>query len=134
MIAVDTNVLVRYFVNDDRRQAARARALIEEALGQGDQIYVGLVVLVELLWVLEYLYGFTRKEIADVASDILSRSCFHVQNRDPVEHALKAFSRGKADFSDYVSTFLAGQFSNCPLHTFDKKCKEPDLFVRLGRR
>jgi len=53
MIAVDTNVLVRFLVRDDAKQAARAAALI-----QANEIWVCKTVLLETEWVLRSLYGF----------------------------------------------------------------------------
>ena len=71
MIALDTNVLVRYLVNDDARQAAVARALLAgltvERLG-----FVCHEVVVELVWVLQRTYGFSRGRIASVLEDLLA--------------------------------------------------------------
>jgi len=60
MIALDTNVLVRYLVRDDAEQAEAARALLE-SLTTDRPGYVCREVAVELVWVLERAYGFSRK-------------------------------------------------------------------------
>ena len=54
MIAVDSNVLVRFLVLDDAKQAARAAALI-----RANEIWVSKTVLLETEWVLRSLYGFS---------------------------------------------------------------------------
>ena len=59
MIAVDTNVLVRFLVRDDAKQAARAAALI-----QANEIWVCKTVLLETEWVLRSLYGFSPESLA----------------------------------------------------------------------
>ena len=57
MLAVDTNIVVRYLVKDDDAQSARAR----EVVGSG-AIFVPLTVVLECEWVLRSLYGFSRPE------------------------------------------------------------------------
>ena len=49
MIGLDTNVLVRYLVEDDEEQAARAAAFIEGISDRGEKLYVPHVVLCELV-------------------------------------------------------------------------------------
>lgn len=59
MLAVDTNLLVRYVTRDDAGQAARAKRLIDR-----DEIFVATTVLLETEWVLRSIYRFSRAEIA----------------------------------------------------------------------
>ena len=68
MIALDTNVLVRYLVRDDQHQAEAARALLESLTIERPG-YVCREVAVELVWVLERAYAFPRDRIATVLSD-----------------------------------------------------------------
>ncbi len=58
MLAVDTNILVRYFADDDPKQSAKARALI-----RGGNIFVCTTVILETEWVLRKLYGFSLPQI-----------------------------------------------------------------------
>jgi predicted nucleic-acid-binding protein len=58
MIAVDTNVIIRYLLNDDVRQAAKAAKLIEHAAAEGDQVFVSTITLAETIWVLQSAYDF----------------------------------------------------------------------------
>jgi predicted nucleic-acid-binding protein len=60
VIAVDTNVVVRFLVNDDREQARRARALVD-----GKDVFVATTVLLETEWVLRSAYEFPRRELID---------------------------------------------------------------------
>ena len=56
MKALDTNVLVRYFAQDDVRQSAIATRLLEDGLGAADRGFVSLLVLLETVWVMESRY------------------------------------------------------------------------------
>ena len=64
MIGLDTNVLVRYVMQDDPRQSARATRLIESFTGE-EPGFVPLVAVLELVWVLSGSYGLSRAQIAD---------------------------------------------------------------------
>jgi len=131
MIAVDTNVLVRYLVNDDEKQAGRAKKLFDTAANANDHIFLGSLILVETAWVLESGYGFTRLELAEVITDLLMSGLFRFEKKEEVAKALDRFRKGKADFSDYLAAEISLAGARSKLHTFDKSCKEPDLYVNI---
>ena len=56
MIALDTNVLVRFLVKDDEQQAELVRVLFMEAEQRKEPLLVPLLVVLELIWVLESVY------------------------------------------------------------------------------
>ena len=58
MLAVDTNIVVRYLTRDDAEQFAKANALIG-----GEDVYVCTTVLLETEWVLRRAYRFSRQRI-----------------------------------------------------------------------
>jgi predicted nucleic-acid-binding protein len=131
MIAIDTNVLVRYLVNDDEKQAERAKHLFDAAANRSDHIFIGCIVLVETVWVLESAYEFTRSEQAEVVTELLAAGLFRFERKEEVEKALDRFRKGKADFSDYLSAEISLAGARSKLHTFDKSCREPDLFLNI---
>ncbi|RMG92649.1 MAG: PIN domain-containing protein, partial [Candidatus Dadabacteria bacterium] len=65
-LGIDTNVLVRYLVQDDPEQSRRAAALIEEGCTPENPGVVSIVVLCELVWVLQRAYGCHRENVAEV--------------------------------------------------------------------
>ena len=67
MIGVDTNVLVRYVVQDDPRQAAAASHFIETTLSEDEPGWLASIVLCEFVWVLEAAYGYARIVLHDIA-------------------------------------------------------------------
>ena len=100
MKAVDTNVLVRYLVQDDPRQGRRAAAFIEAAGPGGEQILIGNIVLRELVWVLESAYGYKKAEIADAVEKILQAAAFRFESKDIVRAAVGEYRASTADFAD----------------------------------
>ena len=71
MIALDTNVLVRFLVNDDAHQAQAARDLLAN-LTADNPGFICREVTVELSWVLERHYGFSRDQIASVFEELIA--------------------------------------------------------------
>ena len=70
MIALDTNLLLRFLVRDDPGQAERVRVLIDETLTVDDPGFVSSVVVVEIAWVLEDHYGRPPEEIKSIFEEL----------------------------------------------------------------
>ena len=100
MIGLDTNVLVRYIVQDDPRQADAAARLIEGRCTARSPGYVSVPVLVELVWVLAGAYRYERGVVAGVIRQLLRTIELLVEDRDAVWSALREFEAGTADFAD----------------------------------
>jgi predicted nucleic-acid-binding protein len=120
MIALDTNVLVRFLVEDDRKQAARARALISRSAAAGIQLFVSDIVFCEIVWVLDSAYGFGREEIAAVLAQLLQTRQLTFQSSDRIAEALGAYGVGHGDFADYVIREEAMEAGCEVVVTFDK--------------
>jgi len=119
MIALDTNVLVRYLTQDDPAQSALATGLIEQQLSAQNPGYVSGVVLAELHWVLSRLYAVDRSGFADIARGLLSAQALRFDNVQAAWNALQAFEDG-FDFVDALLTEL-GDDAGCTVTvTFDR--------------
>jgi len=121
MAAFDTNVLVRYLVQDDAAQLAAATKLIRKCLSSGQTLFIPISVTVELEWVLRSSFGFGKDAVVQTLSDLLSTAELSFQNEQALEVALLLFKRNSADFADCVHIALASQRGEQPLWTFDKK-------------
>ena len=119
MIGLDTNVLVRYIMQDDARQAALANKLIA-GLTVDAPGYVSLVAIVELVWVLESAFNLTRQQVSDALRNLLAVSVFKIDRVAVVASALRLYAEGAADVADCLierSSALAG--CRCTM-TFDR--------------
>lgn len=127
MIGIDTNVLVRYIAQDDATQSRRATSFIEKECNEAAPGFVGLVVLVEVVWVSESRYGATREEVAGIVRRILSIKQLVVQEAETAWKALRLFESSKADFADCLvarSAFAGGCKS---VVTFDKQASKAGM-------
>ena len=119
MIALDTNVLVRFLVRDDEPQAASARTLLA-SLSAEKPGYVCREVVLELVWVLERAYGFPREEIADVLEQLVSTEELVVEAGTDVARAAFRYGSGEAGFSDLMILAAAERSHALPVYTFDQ--------------
>jgi len=113
MIAVDTNVLVRFLVRDDAKQAARAAELIRD-----NQIWISKTVLFETEWVLRSLYGFKPEILVRALRALVGLETVFLEDEVSVAKALDWFKEG-LDFADALHLASAGDATQ--FATFDRK-------------
>ncbi len=130
MIGLDTNVVVRYLVQDEPDQSATASTVIE-ALTEQDPGFLSLVTVVELYWVLRRVYKISTTRCAELVEGLLDARELRVGQDSIVRAALTA-SRGGLDFADAVIAEL-GRVAGCEhTVTFDQRAaqsKEMGLLV-----
>lgn len=119
MIGLDTNVLVRYVAQDDPRQSPKATRLIESLTADAPG-YVGVVSVVELVWVLSGCYGATKREICEVLETLLRTKEIVVAHTATVWKALRKFRHGKAEFADCRIERMADEAECSHTATFDR--------------
>jgi predicted nucleic-acid-binding protein len=119
MIGLDTNVLVRYIAQDDPKQSPKATRLVESLTADAPG-YVGVVAVVELVWVLAGCYGLTRGEIGEVLETLLRTKEIIVAHSDTVWKAVRRFKQGKADFADCLIERSANAAGCAYTTTFDR--------------
>ena len=128
MIGLDTNILVRYLVEDDAVQAAKAARLIETRCTEDAPGFVNRVVLCELVWVLESAYDYPRATIAATLENLLRTAELKVDAADAAWPALTAYRGGGVDFSDAFVGRLNRNAGCDGTATFDKGAARLDDF------
>ena len=132
MIGIDTNVLVRYVVHDDARQAAIASDFIESTLSEDEPGWIARVVLCEFVWVLDGAYGYARGAIAETLARLLEVDRFRVESPALAWRALDAYRDG-ADFADALIA-LGNAHAGCDYTaTFDRGMGKMKQVKVLGR-
>ncbi len=120
MVGLDTNVLLRYLVQDDPAQSLRATEIVERRLTRRDPGFVSLVSILEIVWVLGTLYKRSRLEIADHVEMVLAADTLEVQNEQEVYQAVVALRNGTGTFEDALIGSL-GAWRGCSATlTFDQ--------------
>ena len=119
MIGLDTNVLVRYIMQDDARQSALATRLFE-SLSVASPGFVTLVSVVELAWVLSSAYGLDRDQVVQAFESLLRSKEITVERAEIVWKALRVFQSGNADFADCLIERSAAAGGCDKTMTFDR--------------
>jgi predicted nucleic-acid-binding protein len=131
VIALDTNVLVRFLVDDDPKQSAAAAALIKRVIADGDTLFVSDVVVCETVWVMSVSYDVGRKEIAGVLRNLLRARHVTFRATDQLILALAAYEAGKGDFADYLIREHAHAADCETVATFDRVLLRERGFVAV---
>lgn len=119
MIGLDTNVLVRFLVQDDPAQHQRVVGFVRDALARGEVLFVGDVVLAETVWVLSSAFGCTRDEIAATVRALIEAEGLQLESSQRVLRALARFQQGKGGFTDYLLAMRAIDAGCTEVITFD---------------
>ncbi|MEZ2331861.1 type II toxin-antitoxin system VapC family toxin [Mesorhizobium sp. RCC_202] len=113
MLAIDTNVVVRYLTNDHPEQSARARRLIDS-----QPIFVAITVILEVEWVLRSAYGYEQPAIVNALRVFGGLPTVEMEDAAILSSALD-FSEAGMDFADALHL---ARSAHCERYaTFDRK-------------
>ena len=126
MAALDTNVLVRFLVQDDARQGAAATRLIRNGIKAGGALYIPVTVVLELEWLLRSSFTFDKAAVLQTMFGLLGSFELAFESEGAVEAALGNYADGKADFADCLHAALAMMAQEQPLWTFDRAAAKID--------
>jgi predicted nucleic-acid-binding protein len=119
VIGLDTNVLVRYIVQDDPVQSRKATQLIEGKLGLDDPGFVSLVAMVETSWVLKRAYRLSDLSLAAAIERILQIDVLVVESEQEVFAAMIALKARRGSFADALIGALNAKAGCSRTATFD---------------
>jgi predicted nucleic-acid-binding protein len=121
MRGLDTNVLVRVLLQDDRRQARAAEAAIDSALAAGEPLVVSLLTILETEWVLRTHGGLDKPAIIRTFETLLEARDLLIEDEEVLEQALYAFADSNADFADCLILARYLRFGCSSMLTFDTR-------------
>ena len=131
MTALDTNIIIRFLVRDDEKQSQLVYKKLKEVERNCSQLFIPLVVVLEVIWVLESAYGLSRNDILDSFETMRQMPIFVFDKGSVVDHIINEGRRTRLDLSDLLIAFSA-QASDCTtVLTFDKKASRLSLFQLL---
>lgn len=130
MIGLDTNVIVRYLVQDEPDQSAMASAVID-ALTENEPGFLSLVTVVELYWVLRRAYKIDSASCAELVEGLLDARELRIDREAIVRAALTASSKG-LDFADALIAEI-GRAAGCDhTVTFDQRAAQSNQMRLLA--
>lgn len=132
MKALDTNILVRFLVKDDERQAKAVYDLFKEVESEKGMLFVPITVILETIWVLELVYDVPRSEIVDALRDLLAMPLLQFESRPVVQGLVGSAPEAPTDLYDLLIAHSARHWGCENVLTFDKGAAKSDFFELLG--
>lgn len=132
MTGLDTNVVIRYLVQDEPAQTATANRIFEKELSASNKGHICAVVLCEIVWVLLRAYKQEKNNVQQVIRTLLVADNIEVEHRDSVWKALRDYEAGAADFSDYLIAHVNQERGASVTLTLDRSAAQHRLF-RLAK-
>jgi predicted nucleic-acid-binding protein len=130
VIGLDTNILVRFFAQDEPTQSVGATNLIA-SLSTEDRGYITLVAVTELVWVMQGSYNKTKEETIALLEKLLSTKELLLENAEVIWDAIRSYDGSQADFPDCLIERSAYRAGCKHTATFDGKAARSAGMVLL---
>jgi predicted nucleic-acid-binding protein len=131
MKALDTNIIIRFLVNDDKVQGDKVRTLFERAEDRKETLYISIPVLLEVLWVLSSVYDYNRNEIIRAVESMKLMSILEFEKVDTIEDLILIGKSTKHELDDLLIGLVAKNEGCSSTITFDKHAVKSNLFELL---
>ena len=128
---VDTNVFLRFLVNDDPEKAAACETLFKKAVAGEEILFTTDLVIAEIVWVLESYYELPKKEVQDKVEKILNTPNLVCQNKDIILNALTLYLEKDVDYIDAYNAVFLKKNNIETLYSYDKHFDSIDWLTRL---
>lgn len=123
MQAIDTSLLVRLFVADDADQAQRVRKLFDQHADDDGALWLADIVLVELVWALDRVYGRARDQIAAALQALAGNATVRLESPEAVAEATALYAGSGCDFADGLLCAKARRAGCEAVRTFDRRMR-----------
>lgn len=121
MIGLHTNVVLRYLLQDDKKQTRQANEIFDERLSEREPGFLSLACVLEIVWVLRSLLRQDAVQIAAHLEQLLAADSLVVQNEQQVFEAAFALKRGTGEFEDALIGALDAWAGCEKTLTFDRR-------------
>ncbi len=129
MIGLDTNVLVRYLVQDDPKQARAATALLEQQCTSDEPGWISTNVICEFFWVLRRAYGYPPESILSVLRQLLVTGELALEDPHLVAGAVRDSEKANVDFVDCLIGLRNRERECTTTFTFDRRAAQLSYFT-----
>ena len=132
MIAIDTNILIRFLVKDDQKQSELVYQRFKQAESENEILFIPLLVVLEVIWVLQTVYEISDNDILSAIGELLLVPVLRFESQSVVQGFISSAYGTKFDLSDILIAHSAHS-SDCQfVLTFDKKASKFKYFDLLS--
>lgn len=129
MKALDTNILIRFLVEDDKKQADKAKKLLTNAEQKKEPLFVPILVVPEIIWVLQSAYEVNRQDIVEAIGNLLQMPALKFEHQNTLRDFIGSADKSNYDLSDILFSQSALTLGFETTLTFDKKASRFELFT-----
>ena len=120
MIAVDSNIFLRWLLNDDEAQADAIAVLVRKFEKSGEHLWAPDTVIAEVIWVLESVYDVSPKEASRYVESLLDVAVFEFENHERLLRAVELHGAHEVDFIDCYIAAAAGEKGISTVVSYDR--------------
>lgn len=118
-LIVDTNILLRFLLNDVPKQTEEAKLKFEQAKAGRIKLVVPQIVIFEIIFALTKIYRFEKNKVIDIVRVLINSDYLEVESRETLHAALDLFRLSKISFVDcFIVSYAKSR--NAEVLTFDK--------------
>ena len=120
-IFVDTNIFLRYLINDDVSISDKIEDVFKKASSGKILLITGSLVIIEIIFVLESYYDKSKKDIETAVLKIMNTKGLEIKDSDIILDALNYYLHKNIDFVDAYNAFFMKEHNIADILTLDKK-------------
>jgi len=128
MKGIDTNILIRFLIGDDEQQAKKVYNIFKKVESEKNELFVPLLVILELIWVLESVYEIPRAEILDSISGLILMPILKFEHQSALQQFTHFAQGNRYDLSDLLIAHSAKVQGCETVITFDRKASRFNMF------
>jgi len=117
---VDTNVFLRFLLNDDPEKADACEMLFRRAIEGEESLFTTEMVMAEIVWVLESYYELSKSDIRDKLEKILNTQNLDCPNREIIINALAAYEEKNIDYIDAYNASILKMKGIDEVYSYDR--------------
>lgn len=128
---VDTNIFLRFLINDDPRQADACEALFRRVIEGRERLYTTDMVIAEIVWVLESYYALVKSDVRCKVEKILNTRNLECENKDVIIEALIIYEEKNVDYVDAFNACLLKRKNIREAYSYDRHFDRIEWVDRL---
>lgn len=127
-IIIDTNVFLRYLLNDVPSQVNKIEAIFKQAKKGRLRLFVPQIIIFEIAYALDKFYKFPKSISVEKLKSVLSADFLEIQDVDSLKNSLETYSKEPISFVDCFLIARA-RLEEAEIFTFDQKLRKLTMKV-----
>jgi len=128
---IDTNIIIRFLTDDVPEKADACEEVFKREARKDERVFITDLVVAEIVWALESVYGLSKKEIQDKVEKILNTPNLFCLHKDIILGALILYAEKDIDFIDAYNALILKEKGIKELYSYDRHYEQIEWLTRL---